>query len=196
MTEPDDEPLRRPSYAILRADLIGQAAPRIAAYTTPETAWEVAIRIADAVLPEDYVAALDAVDNDAGETLTFTIPLPWPRPPLRSNDRRHFRQQADIVANVRTSVMVLARAAKIPPGKHLTVQLHYAPGRDIRMDSHNLHPTVKACVDALARGKRKDWVGLELVPDDTDEFVTIRSPQIHPPPTGGPRCWLTVQVHR
>lgn len=98
------------------------------------------------------------------------------------------------MAEVRKAVMVLARAAKVPAGEHLTVQLHYAPGARIKMDSHNLHPTVKACVDALARGKRRDWVGLELVPDDTDEFVTILSPQIHYPPEPGPKCWLTLEV--
>lgn len=124
----------------------------------------------------------------------FRLDLPWPRPPLRSNDRRYWRKQAEVVAGVRDAVMMLARAAKIPASNHLTVQLHYAPGRRTRMDSHNLHPTVKACVDALARGKRRDWVGLELVPDDTDEFVTILTPQIHYPPEPGPKCWLTVEV--
>jgi crossover junction endodeoxyribonuclease RusA len=125
---------------------------------------------------------------------TYRLDLPWPRPPLRSNDRRHWRKQAEIVATVRKAVVVLALNAKMPYGDHLTVQLHYAPGARTRMDSHNLHPTVKACVDALARGKRRDWVGLELVPDDTDEFVTILAPQIHYPPEPGPKCWLTVEV--
>ncbi|MFJ5984271.1 hypothetical protein [Lentzea sp. NPDC092896] len=127
-------------------------------------------------------------------TTTHRLDLPWERPPLRSNDRRHYREQAKVVAAVRSATVVLARAAKLPAGNHLTVQLHYAPGRRTRMDSHNLHPTVKACVDALARGKRRDWVGLELVPDDTDEYVTILTPQIHYPPEPGPRCWLTVEV--
>lgn len=125
---------------------------------------------------------------------TYRLDLPWLRPPLRSNDRRHFRAQAREVAAVRGTVMLLAKAEKIPAGNHLTVQLHYAPGRRTRMDSHNLHPTVKAAVDALARGKRRDWVGLELVPDDTDEFVTILNPAVHYPPEPGPRCWLTVEV--
>lgn len=95
---------------------------------------------------------------------------------------------------VRSTVAWLAKQAKIPSGSHLTIQLHYAPGRRQRMDSHNLHPTVKACVDALARGPRKDWVGLDLVPDDTDEYVTIEPPKIWWPPAKGPRCWLTVEV--
>lgn len=125
--------------------------------------------------------------------MIYTIHLPWKRPPLRSNDRRHWRAQAELVAQVRSDVAKLARSQNIPKGEHVTAQLHYAPGRRVRIDSHNLHPTVKACVDALAKG-RKDWVGLQLVPDDTDEYVTILTPKIHFPPEVGPRCWLTVEV--
>jgi crossover junction endodeoxyribonuclease RusA len=125
----------------------------------------------------------------------FRLDLPWPSPPLRSNGSHgsHYTK-ARIVKNVRSTVMLLAKAQNIPAGNHLTVQLHYAPGRRTRMDSHNLHPTVKAAVDALARGKRRDWVGLELVPDDTDQYVTVLAPQVHYPPEPGPRCWLTVEV--
>jgi crossover junction endodeoxyribonuclease RusA len=130
-----------------------------------------------------------------GADTTYRLDLPWPRPPLRSNDSHGNRYaKAKLVKTVRTAVMLLAKNAKVPAGDHLTVQLHYAPGQNTRMDSHNLHPTVKACVDALARGKRRDWVGLELVPDDTDQYVTILTPQIHYPPATGPRCWLTVEV--
>lgn len=128
-------------------------------------------------------------------TTTFRLDLPWERPPLRSNGSHgSFYAKARIVKEIRLTVMLLAKNAKIPVGDHLTVQLHYAPGKNTRMDSHNLHPTVKAAVDALARGKRRDWVGLELVPDDTDRFVTILTPQIHYPPEPGPKCWLTVEV--
>lgn len=139
----------------------------------------------------------DAEDRLPLPPLFFELRLPWPRPPLTSNGGHGNRYaRAKIVKNIRETVMYLAMSAKIPAGQHLTVQLHYAPGRRARIDGHNLHPTVKACVDALARGKRRDWIGLELVPDDTDEFVTIERPKIHPPPEPGPRCWLTVQVHQ
>jgi crossover junction endodeoxyribonuclease RusA len=138
-------------------------------------------------------------------TATYRLDLPWSRPPLRSNDRRHWRQQATEVATVRAAVYLLAKQAKIPQGSHLTVTLHYAPGHSIKIDSHNLHPTVKAAVDAIASPPRKinprkrmskPWVGLQLVPDDDDRYVTVAVPEIHRPPEPGPRCWLTVEVTR
>ena len=129
------------------------------------------------------------------EPTVYWLDLPYQRPPLRSNDSfLHPAHKASVVRKVREDVTQLAKSQGMEPGTHLVVQLHYAPGHNRKMDSHNLHPTVKACVDALARGKRKDWVGLELVPDDTDDFVTILTPQIHRPPEPGPRCWLIVKV--
>lgn len=135
---------------------------------------------------------------------SYTLNLPWTRPPLRSNDRwGHPAQRGRVVREVRETTMWLAKQAKIPCGQHLVVQLHYAPGKRIKQDSHNLHDTVKACVDALAKPDRRrdvsnprshEWVGLQLVPDDDDRFVTIRTPQLHWPPEPGPRCWLTVEV--
>jgi crossover junction endodeoxyribonuclease RusA len=126
----------------------------------------------------------------------YRLDLPYQRPPLRSNDSHADpRARGRIVKQVRNDVMLLAKSAGMKPGSHMVIQLHYAPGHNRKMDSHNLHPTVKACVDALARGKRKDWVGLEIVPDDDDRYVTVLTPVIDRPPEPGPRCWLIVQVH-
>lgn len=135
----------------------------------------------------------------ASAGVEYRIDLSYERPPLRSNGghgNRYVRSR--IVRDLIDEVMTKARALHIPHCSHLTIQLHYAPGRRQHIDSHNLHPTVKPCVDALARPARqvKDhrhiWRGLSLVPDDTDEYVTILTPQIHFPPEPGPRCWLTI----
>lgn len=115
--------------------------------------------------------------------------------PLNANWRLHFRDRAARVAAVRWGVARAAKLAKIPAGRHLTVTLHYQPGDNRRRDADNLVPTLKAACDALARGKRRDWIGLELVPDDTPEHMTKRMPVIHPGP-GVRRLWLTVEVQR
>jgi hypothetical protein len=58
------EPVRLPTYTVLRADLISQAAFRISGLTgvpaLESPTREIAHQIADAVLPVDYVAALNA----------------------------------------------------------------------------------------------------------------------------------------
>jgi hypothetical protein len=129
----------------------------------------------------------------------YRIDLSYPRPPLRSNGGHGDRYvTAGIARDLIDEVATKARSLKIPQCQHLTIGLHYAPGRRQRLDSHNLHPTVKRCVDALARPARKvkdprhAWRGLSLVPDDTDEYVTILTPEIHFPPEPGPRCWLII----
>lgn len=112
-------------------------------------------------------------------------------PPLNANDRIHHHVRSQRTRLIREAVLVAARAARIPACEHLSVTLHYAPGDNRRRDADNLVPTLKAACDALARGKRRDWVGLELVPDDTPEYMTKHMPVIHPGP-GKRRLWLEV----
>lgn len=135
------------------------------------------------------------------QPVEYRIDLSYPRPPLRSNGGHGNRYAiAQIARDLIDEVATKARDLKIPHCQHLTVALHYAPGRRQHIDSHNLHPTVKRCVDALARPARKvkdprrAWRGLSLVPDDTDEYVTILTPKIHFPPEPGPHCWLVITI--
>jgi crossover junction endodeoxyribonuclease RusA len=123
------------------------------------------------------------------------IDLPWPRPPagLEGNARVHWRTEHKAKAMVRQTVTLLARAARIPHADHLTVQLVWAPGDNRRRDADNLWPLLKICCDCLARGPRRDWVGLELVPDDTPKWMTKLAPHIEPPPARG--MWLHVTAH-
>ncbi|MCP2169195.1 hypothetical protein [Goodfellowiella coeruleoviolacea] len=101
--------------------------------------------------------------------------------------------RADRVALIRRDVTLAAQRAGIPRCRHLTVCLHYAPGDNRRRDADNLWPTLKAAADALARGPRRDWVGLDLVPDDTPDHMTKLAPIIHSGP-GERRLWLTVET--
>jgi crossover junction endodeoxyribonuclease RusA len=116
-------------------------------------------------------------------------------PPLSANDRWHYTQRAQRTTVIRLGVRDAARKAGIPASRHLTVTLHYAPGDNRRRDEDNLVPTLKAACDALARGPRRTWIGLELVPDDTPQYMTKRMPVIHPGP-GERRLWLEVEVQQ
>ena len=131
--------------------------------------------------------------------VVYTLNVPMihsksgPVPPLTANARLHHMVRAQRTRMIRQRVHDAARAAGIPKATHLTVTLHYAPGDNRRRDADNLVPTLKAACDALARGKRRDWVGLELVPDDTPDHMTKNMPVIHPGP-GERRLWLEVEV--
>lgn len=126
----------------------------------------------------------------------YSLRLPYDRPPkaLTGNSRAHWRQRSADTRMVREDVLILARAANIPATAHMTVELVWAPGDRIRRDADNLWPLLKACCDSLARGPRRDWVGLELVPDDTPQHMTKMAPRIDPPPA--PKgMWLHVTPH-
>jgi crossover junction endodeoxyribonuclease RusA len=128
---------------------------------------------------------------------TVRLTLPYDRPPaaLVGNTRVHWRRRSADTKQVRADVMRLAQAAKLHHLKaaieHIDVTLTWAPGDRRRRDSDNLWPLLKSCCDALARGRR-DWVGLELVPDDTPAYMTKHAPVIVPPPARG--MWLDLSI--
>lgn len=116
-----------------------------------------------------------------------TLKLPYSAPPkaLWGNTRSHWRQRSADTSQVRNDVMQMAKAAhlhQIDGIRHVTVELVWAPGDRRRRDADNLWPLLKVAADAIARGPRRDWVGLELVPDDTPEYMTKLAPRIAPPP--------------
>lgn len=133
----------------------------------------------------------------AARVYTLDVPMipgkTGPVPPLTENARLHHFERNRRVQLIRNRVYAAAITARIPQAKHLTVTLHYAPGDNRRRDEDNLVPTLKAACDALARGKRRDWVGLELVPDDTPEHMTKNMPIIHPG-KGPRRLWLEIEA--
>lgn len=128
---------------------------------------------------------------------TVTITLPFDRPPsaLVGNSRAHWRRRSADTQQVRTVVAALARQHNLhlAQPQHVTVELIWAPGDRRRRDADNLWPLLKACCDALARGPRRDWTGLDLVPDDTPEHMTKLAPRIDGPPAKG--MWLAITLH-
>lgn len=127
---------------------------------------------------------------------TYTLTLPYQRPPasLTGNTRVHWRRRSADTNQVRTTVAALGKQARIPAGEHLTVELVWSPGDRRRRDADNLWPLLKVCCDALARGRR-DWVGLELVPDDTPKFMTKLAPKIAAPDEcSAVGMWLHITV--
>ncbi|HTF12132.1 MAG TPA: hypothetical protein VK659_28570 [Asanoa sp.] len=130
----------------------------------------------------------------------FHLALPYLRPPeaLTGNARgQHWGAKSSATRQLRSDVMFQARQAKIPQGSHLTVRLTWAPGDRRARDEDNLWLMLKVCCDGLARGPRKTklWIGLDLVPDDTPEFMTKLRPVILGPDRTPMRgLWLDIWV--
>lgn len=125
----------------------------------------------------------------------YRIVLPYVRPPsaLTGNARPHWSARHRQTREVRQTVAWLAKQAGIQPCQHLTVELIWSPGDRRKRDEDNLWPFFKVMCDGLARGKREDWTGLDLVPDDTSRFMTKKAPRIVSPdecPEQG--MWLIV----
>jgi crossover junction endodeoxyribonuclease RusA len=118
---------------------------------------------------------------------TFELALPWSKPPLNLNDRRHHHAQAAIVRDVRRAGWVLARSSLVGEHQRVRVCLHYQP-RDTRTrDSENPVPTLKALCDGL--------VDARVVPDDDRTRMVKDMPVIHDPVKGQPgRLWLVIEV--
>lgn len=139
--------------------------------------------------------------SDLGEH--YQLILPYDRPPASlwanqaSGKGGHWGGRSKDSRQVRSDIVFLGRQAHLPKASFLTVRLTWAPGDNRRRDEDNMWPFLKACCDGLARGKRKDWVGLELVPDDTAQYMRKLAPRLltpdHTPLVG---MWLDVWAVR
>ncbi len=120
---------------------------------------------------------------------THVLYLPYDRPPLTLNQRWPSRQAKDsAVAEVRRSVGWVARAARLGRHDHVTVELHYRPGRAGIRDVDNLVATLKPACDGL--------VDAGLVADDDPAHMTKLMPVIHSAlkttGAGERRLWLQI----
>lgn len=111
------------------------------------------------------------------------IRLPWPSPPLSSNQRLHWARKADLTRTVRETTRLLGRG--ITPQRHVTVGLVWVVGDRRRRDADNVVPTLKACADGL--------VDAGVVPDDTPEFMSKTMPVIRYVKGATPRLLLTIE---
>ncbi len=125
----------------------------------------------------------------------WVLPLGFTHPPVSLNDRGHWAKKNRAVKAIRTAVWVRGRQLKTYPVPHVHVTLHYVPRDRQHRDADNLVGTLKPAIDALtAAGRDQGRICLGIVPDDTPEYVSWSTPQIHPPDEHGPRMWLEVQA--
>lgn len=114
---------------------------------------------------------------------TWELTLPWPRPPLDLNKRRHYMAEYRIRQQIIPAVHVLALQAKLPKGlDRVRIVLHWQPAIVRLRDTDNPTPTLKVCIDALTR--------YGLVPDDDSEHVT--SGCVIEELASKSRLWLTI----
>jgi crossover junction endodeoxyribonuclease RusA len=115
---------------------------------------------------------------------TWTIRLPYDKPPLTLNQRLHWRAEARIKHQVRADVTTLVTNARIPACHAIHVQLVYVP-RDHRIrDCDNLVATLKPCIDAIR--------ACDVVPDDSPQYVTWGMPIITAPDSKDPHMLLEI----
>lgn len=102
-----------------------------------------------------------------------------------------FAQRSAATKEVIDAVTNIATAAGLRPCSFMEVTLVWAPGRNTVADEDNLWHLLKACCDALARGRR-DLPGLHLVPSDTNRHMR-KIPRIDWPPVPA-GLWLEIRT--
>lgn len=116
---------------------------------------------------------------------TRLVPLPWRKPPLAQNDRRHWRQQHRDFQTAKDEAQWAIRAAGPGRTDGVEVVLHYRVPDRRRRDADGPAPTLKAVLDAL--------VAEQVIPDDSWTHVPRIAVQMHPPTPGQPPAmWLTL----
>ena len=121
---------------------------------------------------------------------TWTLELPFDRPPLSLNARQHHMAVYRIRQQIIEAVHWQAIAQRLPKNlDHVGIVLHWQATVKRSRDTDNPAPTLKACIDALAggRGKRR---GYGLVVDDDSEHVT--SGVVIEQLAAEPRMWLEI----
>lgn len=93
----------------------------------------------------------------------WRIRLPYDKPPLSMNDRRHWREHARIKSELMEAARWKIRAARIRPLDSCTVYLEWIVPDRIRRDTDNPTATTKVLVDALVREG--------VIADDSPEYV-------------------------
>lgn len=90
--------------------------------------------------------------------------LPWEKPPLSMNDRRHWSHKHQWTKALRGTAFYLARSARIPDLGRCSVELVYSPATRRTRDADNIFATLKPLADGL--------VDAGVVPDDTPDLMS------------------------
>ena len=101
---------------------------------------------------------------------TWTLTLPWTKPPLNMNDRLHRMAEYAQQQAIRQTAKILARNARIPACEHVEVAMIWTVPDRGRRDAENPIATMKPFCDGL--------VDAGIVPDDTPEWMTKLMPRI------------------
>lgn len=114
---------------------------------------------------------------------SWTIDLPYDKPPLSLNDRMHHMVAYRLKKQLKADGRVLAMSAKLPRGlDRVHIVLHWQPPDRRSRDTDNMTATLKPLIDGL--------VAYGLVADDNSTQVTSEC-RIEQP--GRPqRTWLTI----
>ncbi len=96
---------------------------------------------------------------------TWTLALPYERPPLSLNSRMHYRKEAQWKRQIKDDVQWLARLHRLPKNdlRRVLIQLVWTPSVKRPRDTDNPTATLKPAIDGL--------VAYGLVPDDNKDIV-------------------------
>lgn len=147
--------------------------------------------------PQTPVLSLDAGDDGSTgkalgegakpvEPVVYNLRLSFSRPPLMSNDRKHWTVRAKVTRQIHEEIAWQALIGHVPSLTRPTVALHWIPAQQRRRDADGPIPTAKAALDGL--------VVCGLLEDDTTTHVDHRMPVIHPPLSGKGICRLWLEV--
>ena len=118
-------------------------------------------------------------------TDSWTIRLPYARPPISLNSRMHWAPKGKITREIRAMTALKARQARIPAMDSAHIELHWVPADRRKRDSDNPYPTLKAAIDGL-----KDAGVISI--DDDSEHVTSRV-VIDLPDPNNPHLYLVIE---
>ena len=117
---------------------------------------------------------------------TYSIPLPWPKPPLTSNRTRgNPYARAKEVAAARDAARWAIRGLRLAVTPPVEVSLHLRVATKHRRDSDGLYPTLKAVLDAL--------VLEQVLPDDSWQYVPATRCAIHAPNGQPAAMWAEIR---
>ncbi len=102
---------------------------------------------------------------------SWTLNLPYARPPkgLSANWRGHWATKARSTAALRSLVVALARAARIPQLQRVEVEVVWVVKDRRKRDADGPDPMCKAIYDAIGSDR---GVSAHIVADDSPEFMS------------------------